>query len=168
MTFNLKSILGIAALVVASLAIGRYTAPKKESVRIEERIVEKEVIKWKESKKTDEQKNIETIVIETKFPDGTIKTETRTVDKGRIVIDQTKQGEKISDRKTDLFIRKDSGYESQWKASALISSSHKDSNLLRSDLSYGASIERKVAGPFSVGAFGLTNQTYGLSVGISW
>jgi len=65
--------IGVLVLFVGGAAVGRYSLPAKVDIKVEEKIVEKEVIKWKTVVKKDVQKNKDTIIIETHYPDGTVK-----------------------------------------------------------------------------------------------
>lgn len=154
--------------IIAALAIGRYTAPIKEKIKIEERIVEKEVVKYKERENQDEQKNTETVIIETIFPDGTIKKETRIVDRGHITIDRSKELDKQKTTEKEKIITAQIGVEKDWNAALIASPSHSKYNLIPSSISAGILVQRRIAGPFSVNVFGLTNQTFGAGVGFSW
>ena len=158
-------VIGLIVAVAVGAAFGYFEAPTKTETKIEVRTVEKEVIKWKEREKTEENKDLVTIIIETILPDGTIHRETRIADKGTIKIDKSKEGSDDKSKETDKIV--DTVTESKktdWSASALVS----PSDIKFTSVTYGLLVERRIIGPFKVGAFGLTDKTYGLSVGMGF
>jgi hypothetical protein len=162
-------ILGALVLFIVGGLIGRYLAPEKIQIKVQEKEVIKEVIKYKESKKSTENKDKQVIIIETRLPDGTITKETRILDKGVVVVDVKKDLEdrKESSKETKTEITKDSPKD--WNIAALATPSHlEDSIFATGSLAYGLHVQRRIIGPFQLGAFGITNKTYGFSIGASW
>lgn len=137
-----KLILGLVMVGCLGYGIGRYIQPAK--VETKEVEVIKEVIK----------KDIEIVVREVEHPDGTKERTTTTKDKS---VETSKK-----DTKKEMIVTENN--KSQWKAHALIGADIKDV----SRLLYGAQIERRVLGNLSIGAWGLTNQTVGVSVGFEF
>ena len=93
------------------------------------------------------KKNTKTVV--TKKPDGTVRTETS-------VTESTGTKRKTEQKQVE-DVRKN-------HAQVLIGSSLKDFGVPV----YGLSYQREIIGPVSVGAFGLTNGTVGLSLGVTF
>jgi uncharacterized protein YchJ len=148
---------------------GKYTTPAKVVTKIEEKIVEKEVVKTKVDTSVREKKNREYIIVETTSPDGTIRRERRFIDKGETTTDTSKVNVSTTERDTELKSSTETvNSKNLWNVSALATMSHTDSDFLRGNISYGAHVQRQILGPISVGAFGLTNKTYGLSLGVSF
>jgi len=156
-------------LLAAGVMVGRYSSPTKVVTKVETKIVEKEVIKTKETNTRETNKNREYVVIETILPDGTKKIERRYINRDEIREEGTRTNTATSTSSTES--RSSTVTESgkaDWNISALATMSHKEDDLMKGNFSYGVHIQRRVLGPFSVGVFGITNQTYGLSVGGSF
>ena len=170
MELDLKKLVpaGIVLLVLAFVA-GRYGTPERVVTKTETQIVEKEVVKTVEKKVRDQKNDKVTLITETVSPDGTKKREVKIVDKSEITNYSDKNTEKQSE--TSVTQKTETTRESKslgWNVSALGSMSHSKDDLLGNSVSFGVHVQRRVLGPFSVGVFGLTNQTYGLSVGGSF
>src|SRR5271157_5250451 len=75
-----KKVLVASGVFLIGLAIGRFTLPAKVVVK---EVVKTEIVEV-EKKDTATQNNKVQIVTETKKPDGTVVTETKTVDKSTI------------------------------------------------------------------------------------
>lgn len=167
---ELKNKILVSLIALTSVfMIGRYTTPAKTVIKIEEKIVEKEIVKWKYKENSEENKNQETIIVETTYPDGTVKKETRILDKGTVKLslesEQSKEKEKISILKKDELTLNEN---SNWNISLLASLENFSYNKESKDVFYGIHLQRKVLGPFSVGVFGTNSKSYGLSVGGSF
>lgn len=159
---NIKLALFGALALAAAFAVGRYTVPTKTVTKIEEKIVEKEVIKWKEKEVKNEDKDVETVIVETTYPDGTVKKETRIIDKGKIKVTFEAEGSSESEKsKVTSILKSEVKENANWNVSLLAGSE----NLKYNEFIYGVHVQKTVLGPFSVGAFGLTNKTVGLSIG---
>jgi hypothetical protein len=163
----IKLLMAAIVLVAVSFMVGRHNAPVKTVTKVEEKIVVKEVIKWKEKKVKDENKNKETVIVETVYPDGTIKRETRIIDKGTIKVAVEKEGSKSSEKTTTVSKEQlQVSDNKQWNVSVLAGTDKLSYNDLKLD--YGLHVQKTILGPFSLGAFGLTNGSVGLSVGGSF
>lgn len=163
---NQKLIVAGVLLFLLGAGTSYYLAPTKTVT--ETKVVTKTVVEWKEKETKKENKNLETIVIETRYPDGTVKTETRTIDKGVISIDIAKEGSKNTESTTTSKTSTQRGGP-QWRLSGLAAlDGNSNKYALQDRLVYGAGIERQIIGPVSAGVFGLTNSTYGVSVSISF
>lgn len=139
MSIRLYVLMG-SLLLVIGYTIGYLTIPQK--------IVTKTVIETKTVTVT--QHDIQTVVIEK--PDGTKTTTTidKSVDTSKSVTDESKTKVVENGRP-------------QWKVA--IDLSPNNSQL---EYFYGARIERRILGPIFVGAFGNTDKTFGLSIGVEF
>lgn len=151
-----------------SFAAGRSSAPEKVVTKVETKVEIKEVVKWKTKTVKSENKNKQTIIIETKLPDGTFKKETHILDKGTVVLDKSKDLEK--DITTAESSKKEQTKElelSNWKLSGI---AYLEPNLevSKTGISWGLLVERRVVGPIYVGLFGITNGSLGASLGVSF
>lgn len=136
------AIVGLLLLVVG-YGTGRYLQPAKIQIKKEEVIKEVEVIK----------KDIRIVEREITRPDGTKEKERITEDKSQESTKKekdTKESTLIANKKPD------------WRVNGLAALNN-DRNIV-----YGLHVERRILGPISVGAFGLTDTTVGLSVGIEF
>lgn len=104
-----------------------------------------------QTEETDSNKHKETEVITVKQPDGSVKIIKRIVEDSSSSTTKSKQSE-VKNIKKSLNI------------SALVS------NNIREPLNpiYGVSVTKEVLGPLTLGAFGLTNGTIGLSLGVNF
>lgn len=163
--------IGLVAVVVfmAGLACGRYTTPTKVVTKTETVTVEKEVVKNKEVTSKDTNKNRELVITETTKPDGTKVVEKHYINRDEIKEDTTKTNTvtdtKKSDSKSESIV---SNEKNDWNLSALVTNSHTEDDFMKGSVSYGVHIQRRIIGPFSIGAFGISNKTYGLSIGASF
>jgi len=171
-----KIIVGLGALIVG-LAFGRYAAPEKtkvvvEEIEIEKIIeVEKKIYIKEEVKKTASKTNTRTKKV-TK-PDGTIIEEKVESQEDVTFADTTqKEGsentslkESVSTNKTEKIVNYD---KKKFKVSLLMSTNYEESALSVPDLNYGVHATYNFFGPVSVGVFGLTSKEAGLSLGIEF
>ena len=138
-------IAGALLIGILSFALGRYTGRTTITTT---------------DKKTDEVRNVDThqneIITEVKKPDGTVTTIT-TINTN---IESTDK--KDTDTMSKTVVKTASA---KTNISALIGTSTHD---FFGPPSYGISVNREVIGPITVGAFGLMNGTFGLSVGITF
>jgi hypothetical protein len=157
-----------AVLLIAGLAIGRFTLPAKVVTKTQIQVQTQEVVKWqtKYVENQDDHKN--TTIIETKKPDGTDVIETHISDSEDTSVNSSSGGsnstqtsEKETQSKTVTYAKND------WHLNALASPSG-DGKLIDGKMSYGGQVERRIMGPFYLGAFGLQNSTFGVSVGVSF
>lgn len=130
-------------LLLAGYGTGRYLQPAKVEIQKEEVVKEVEVIK-------------RDVVVRERIvrqKDGTEVTERTTEDKS------TESSKKEKETKEESTV---TNKKPDWRVNAL--------GALVPGLvpSYGVQVERRVLGPIHVGAFGLTNSTFGISVGIEF
>lgn len=163
MNDTLKKVLVGVVIIVGSVAVGRYTAPtkveEKENIVYKDRIVEKKVFEKDTSKKNDTV----TVRLVTIKPDGTRTIETKIVNKDEIIVSEN--------GKTDVVKETEATKETD----KLVESKHDDWNVsvaIKMDsgynLSYGAHVQRRILGPFTLGAFGYTDVSGGLSLGLNF
>ena len=154
MTTKVKVIIGAVAIVVA-FAVGRYSGPEK--IKVETKIVTVEKDTKTDTSDTQDHKKI--TIVDTTKPDGT-KTKTTT-----IVDDKEAQDTKTE---TDQTTTKESQTTEITKGSNKVLVSGLIARNLSSFASpiYGASISKPILGPLYIGAFGLTDKTIGVSIGL--
>ncbi len=140
MNNNIKTSLLIGALVL-SFAVGRFLTPTKIKTEVKTVEVEKVV--------TIVEKRIITIH---EKPDGT-KDTTEVVDS-------------VTNSHTDT-LAKDSLREEIKNKSTLNVSVLSAMQLPNTAIIYGASVQKSLIGPVTIGAFGFTNKTIGLSLGLN-
>lgn len=166
---KIKSVVIGILLLIASFIAGKYTTPEKIVTKIEEKVVVKEVVKWKKSESKEDNKNKETIIVETTYPDGTVKKETRIIDKGTVKISLNQERSKESESSKVVTIEKSTTNEkSNWQVSLLASTqnlSYNDISSGKTEINYGIHVQKRVLGPFYLGGFALDTKTFGLSVG---
>lgn len=151
MSNKLKVLLVVISLAV-SFAVGRFLTPVKTVV--ETKIVEV----TKTDKKVDKETHTKTTIVETKHPDGTV-TKTTTISKDTdLKKDTTTTSSESSD--TTKTVQRDSGF--------LLVSALGGVNVTNGVPSFGASINKNLLGPVSVGLWGLNNGIVGASVGLKF
>jgi lipopolysaccharide export LptBFGC system permease protein LptF len=156
-------------LLLAGVMIGRYTVPTKTITKTETKIVEKEVVKSSDTDIKTIKKNSTLVETETILPDGTHKIERRYVNNDEIVDKDVKLNVTTDTKSTDIkSMTVTTNEKNNWNLSALATTSHTEDDIFREKISYGIHVQRRIIGPFSVGAFGLTNRTYGISIGGSF
>lgn len=130
----------VACLVSAGLAtaLTHYYFPSIQTKTVE---VQKEVV----------QNDIHTTTHTITQPNGIVDTTT-------VTDDHSKTSE--SDSKTAIVIK-----QPTWNVSGLVANDFSKGVILPA---YGVSVSKEILGPFSIGAFGLTNGTIGLSLGVNF
>jgi hypothetical protein len=146
MSNTVKMILAGLALLLLGIATGRYLAPTKVETVKEEVIKEVEVVK----------KDVVVVERIVRRPDGTVEEERRIEDKSE------SERRKDQERKETKLVE---NVKAQWKVSALVGT--KDWTNASQPV-YGTSVERRIAGPIFVGAWGTTGKNVGISVGIEF
>lgn len=141
-------IIGALALLVA-FAVGRFLAPTKVKTEVKTVYVEKKT----EDQKV--QKHIQTVIVQK--PDGSKETKITEDDNSDTKTAESNQTVKQEDKEVIRGTGK-----TYIAALAGLSISNFGQPV------YGASVARSVLGPITVGAWGLTNGTAGLSVGLSF
>jgi len=147
-------IAGAAILIaLAAFAFGRYSAPE----RIKE--VEKIKVVEVEKKQQNEKKDVVTVI--TKKPDGTSVT---TVTDKTVVDTKTDTDTVATSEKT----REVTYRRPQWKLTGMAGFDTDTSDFTSVKPIYGAAVERRLLGPIFVGAWGLSNRTFGVSVALEF
>lgn len=162
---NTKSIIvtiGVAILV--AFGVGRYTAPvkvqEKEVIKYVDKVVEKIV----EVNNTSSKQNKVVIKFTTIKPDGTKTTELRTYYTNEIEVTSKLVDEKKETTNVDKTTEKVVEYKKDDNILALNAKASLDSIIP----TYGLSYQRRIIGPIYLGAFGFTDKTFGLNLGISF
>lgn len=167
--------LSVKTIVISSVlllgigaAIGRFEGPAKVVTKTETKVVTQTVVKEVEKKSTQTNKNTVTTVTETTKPDGTKTKTTVITDKDSIkVVDNTKLDEKSNSSSDTKSSTVTTYSKNDWNVSAMASvTKPKLSNL--GTIAYGLEVDRRIIGPISAGVFGLTDQSYGVTLGISF
>lgn len=156
-------IIGVIILIIVSYAFGRYSAPAKVTEEDKTKIIDK----GKTDKTTDINKSThkETKTEVVTNPDGT-KKETTTVTEDTNA--NVNKNTSIVNNKTTT---EDKTKETISNTNKTTLSALAGTNVLHfGDFTpvYGGHVTHEVLGPISVGAFGLTNGTAGVSVGLSF
>jgi lipopolysaccharide export LptBFGC system permease protein LptF len=144
MTIRLTLLLGLL-IAVLFFALGRYTITSKTITQ---------------DKKTDEIKDTNTqkheVITQVKKPDGSMTTIT--------VIDTNRSTQ--DNKQSDTLTKTVEKPRQPITNISLIAGTTTHS--FTSPPSYGISINREIAGPITVGAFGLVNGTIGISIGVNF
>jgi len=159
-----KTVVFICATFIVGVAIGRFTLPKKVITKTETQVVTKEVVKWKVKKDTQVNKDKEVIIVETKYPDGTIKTEKRIIDKGKITIQLDKNGQTT----TNTNITSNTTSTKEYNTNNLLISGMVSPDIRNSTLRYGLLVQKRFIGPLFIGGFGVLNSGVGVTIGVSF
>lgn len=159
-------VLILLGIFVAGLAIGRFGLPAKVEIKTQEKIVEKVVTKEVEKKNREDRKNKTVVIIETKMPDGTVRKETRIVDKGVVELDYSKNKDSQSETETEKTEEKTTTYAKNDWALSVLGGADLGQSWKTPTMVYGAHAQRRVLGPFYMGAFGLSSKTFGGSLGV--
>lgn len=142
-----KIILGVAAVTTA-FAVGRWTKP--EVVKVETKIVEVE----KKTKKTEvKRKKTKTVITR---PDGTKEEHTTT------------ETEKKDKESSDSSKNTDSKSETRSSPSLTTLGVMGAMQIGSPNPVWGLQVYRPVLGPIGIGAFGLTNNIFGVTIGVSF
>lgn len=134
-------------------ACGFYFAPGKVETKTVEVLKEIEKVVYRENR------HVNTKIIETIKPDGTIVKETYIVDETVVFVDKEKEVERIKEAMKIVETQKP-----QWKVSASTNILGKDKPL---DV-YQLSVDRRILGPIFVGIYGRTDKEFGAGVGIEF
>jgi hypothetical protein len=142
---NKKQILIGLVLLASGAALGYGLVPSK--VEIREKIV---TVKSSDTERTQDK---EVVRVKEKRPDGTevVRTELRT---------KTRENEKTresTEKESEKIVTRGSGLSVYGLVRGPVG-----------DLQYGAMFTKKLLGPISVGAFGFTDKTFGLAVGLEF
>lgn len=155
-------LLVVIVLCVSSFAVGRYTTPVQ--IKTETKIVEVE----KKTNVSDSDKKKErhkkTTTIEETLPDGTKRKTT-------VVTDDTQSDSQKHDSSSSETSKSETDKKEVTNRTSLVTISALGGasiSLGNVPLIYGASITKPVLGPITIGIWGLSNSTAGLSLGLSF
>lgn len=154
----------LAAL--AGAAVGYFATPTKVVTKTEIKEVIKEVDKRTEEAKQDRKNDKIYVKVETILPDGTRKIETRIVDKGTITIDSASQDTKTTD--TTIDSKTEKTVEHSHESLVIYGLAGVKLNDFASGPELGAGVQKRVLGPFWLGAFGTNKLSGGVTLGISF
>lgn len=146
-----------AVLIVVAFAFGRYSAPEKVKVETVTVEVEKKTAETDTSKERNRRK--ETTTRKERRPDGTEIEHTTVVEDSKTEVDSRKTVH--TDKTVDTRQTRE-----EYRSSGVSLGALGAVNVSDGRLSYGAYLQKDVVGPLSLGAFGLTSGTVGLSIGI--
>jgi len=155
-----KKGLMLLGLFVIGVAVGRYTLPAKIVIKTETKTIEKLVEDI--NKKENSNKVIK--IVEKTEKDGTVTKTTEIVDKSTTdtntkIVKDTDSSSKTE--KTTTYAKND------WHFAALAGTGLFDKGLSQSVV-YGIGVQKRLIGPFYVGAFGFSNKFAGASLGMSF
>lgn len=160
---NVKKGLVIITVLVFGITIGRFTLPakivEKEHIVYQDKIIEKQVevinVKKKDHKIYTK--------IEKQSPDGTKTIETHITTDNSVDITDNKTNSTTKATTTVEDKTKETTYSTQ---NTLVLLGVKTSPNVGYD--YGLFINKRLLGPVYVGAFGFTDRSFGLNVGLSF
>lgn len=141
---KIKTTIGLLVLLLAAFAFGRYTTPAK----VETKTVTIEIEKVKQDTHTD------TKIVEVKKPDGTI---TKTTETKTDIVRTESKNEKTENTNQTI-------YNKQSVTVSVLAGYNYSGN----ELVYGASVSKPIIGPITIGLWGLTNRTFGASIGLQF
>lgn len=153
-----------AVALIGAFGAGWYLTPTKVVTKTEIKEVIKEVVKEKESTTKDKKNDKVVIVVETVYPDGRRVKETKIVDKGSVTVNIDKDKSSETDKSTETKTEKTVERAAPSLAVSVLAA--KDVTNLSAPPAFGASVTKRILGPFTVGGFGLSNGTAGVSVGV--
>jgi hypothetical protein len=138
-------------LILAAFAVGKYSNSGPEY---------SEVIKYVDREVVVKDKEVKTVVteVQVKEPDGKETKTTITETESKTIT--TKEKSELSQSQVTITPT----YVDQYYVQVMAGVS-KDNLVVPF---YGASVSRKILGPFTLGVFGLTNMTGGVSLGVSF
>lgn len=162
---NYKILIAAGVILLSGYAIGRYTVPAKVVTKTVTQTVTQVVTKTVEVDKTDYYKNKILIETVTTKPDGTVIRKREFIDKSIINHDDQTDTNTASNSSSSTTNESSKTYSSEkGSVNALVA---RNLHHLSEDI-YGLQVSKKLIGPFSVGAFGLTDETLGLSLGVNF
>lgn len=160
MTSNLKITL-MCVVPLAAFAAGRWACPTK--VRVETRTVEVE--KKTEQVKTDtaRERHVDTVVTVVTRPDGTKTETTHTVQDTHTQQDR-RLAETDQSRRVDASLKETIYAESKLTLSVL--GGYNPGDFTKPV--YGLSLTKPVLGPITLGIWGMSDKTFGCSLGFTF
>lgn len=138
-----KIILGVIALAIA-FALGRYVAP--DHTKIED-------VQTDTTKEKEQDKHKVTVIV--KAPDGTQTT---------TITEDTETRQKEVQKTVDKLYEEIKSRHNLINVSGLVGN---DGFRSLSPI-YGVSVSKEMIGPLTIGVWGMTNSTVGLSVGVNF
>ncbi len=164
---NYKTWVVLVVLLAVGYVSGRYLSPSRVITKTETKIVTQEVVVTKEVDKTDYYKNKVLIETTTTKPDGTVIRQREFVDKSVVIHDDTKDSTDNKNTTTTTNTTTEKDYpQAKYTGSTKVLFAKNVKNIAE-DI-YGLEVDKKLIGPFVVGAFGLTDKTVGLSLGLNF
>lgn len=152
----------VSVAIVGSFALGRWATP--ERIKIETKTVEIERKTEDNKSKEIEKKNIKIITKEETRADGTKTITTTTQDES--TTETLKHDISIDEiNKSTDTIKEVTNSSSKTTISLMAGA---DVTNIAGGISYGLSVSRPILGPLTIGAFGMSNKTGGVSVGITF
>lgn len=145
--------------LVSAYAVGRWAAPEKVVVKTE--VVEVEKKSSSSDSDKEKKKDTETHVIE--YPDGRKETIITTHEEWQKHLHDEASSDSLKSSKDEKVVTGSSG---KVTVSALIGVSL--GSLTSSPPLWGASVSKPILGPIAVGFWGLTNHTFGASLGLTF
>lgn len=124
--------------LLAAYSFGHYTKPQPAET--------------KTTTQETEKQTQHDVIVTVKAPDGTTKT-TETIDTTTKVIEKKQELQVLPPKQSKINV------------SALVANDFSRGGILPL---YGASVSKEFIGPVTLGAFGLTNGTIGLSIGLNF
>lgn len=141
-------VIASVAVVLTSFALGRYTVPEK--VKIETKVVEVD----KKVKRV--KKDVKIHVTTVKRPDGTVETNKTITDQSKT--DSKDDSSKVSDKQSET-VRGDSKVTIGLMGGV---------DFLSGKTLIGGSVYKPLFGPIGFGAWGLSNTSFGGTIGLSF
>jgi CRISPR/Cas system-associated endonuclease Cas3-HD len=141
----------VAGALTAAYVAGRYSAPEK--IKIETVTVTKEVVIQDESAKLRQTQRI----VETTRPDGTTVKETR--------IRTRAESERETHASRDTTNKESKEIENRRGVAANVLIGLPLAEVARGPV-VGAALSKQFIGPFTLGVWGLSNLTFGFTVGV--
>ena len=169
--------LGIGLLLASSFLKPPVRVEYQDRVKVQEKVVTKEVVEWKdrivEVKVKDTKMKVVTKIVEVEKPGGekvktTEITETAATDEKKN-LDVVKEGTKAAERVVDRIVYRDVVVKqtpvlSNWMVTGAIGAKIS----LPPSIVYGGMVQRRIIGPFWIGAWGTTNPDVGLSLSVEF
>lgn len=158
-----RTALLVVVLTGAAFAAGYYFAPEK--IKVETKLVEvvkKETVIEKEIEKN---KHTETTTVEITRPDGTKEKTTTTKEDTTTGTTVTSNTNKSST--TTLDETRETSKNGRRYNLSLLAGADVTNDPLKAPIIYGGHISTNLIGPISIGVWGLTNKTFGASLGLA-
>lgn len=155
MTPQVKEILAGVVLIVVAFAIGRYTGP--EHIKTVTKIVTVQTDSKTDDSQVEDHKKV--TIVDVTSPDGTNTKTTTVVDDKDTQDKSTDTSKTTTDESKSVEVTKSSP-KIQVSALAARNLSNFASPI------YGGMVSKSILGPITLGAFGLSDKTVGLSIGL--